>query len=51
MVGIGTAEGDASNALLAIHFHEVRIFKGEGVVLRAADAKRDLLTVVVLVHG
>ena len=31
MVGIGTAERDASNALLGIHFHEVGIFKGEGV--------------------
>ena len=37
MVGIGTAEEDASNALLAVHFHEVGIFKGGGVVLGAVD--------------
>ena len=32
LVGIGTAEEDASNALLRIHFHEVTIFKGGGCV-------------------
>ena len=33
-----TAEKDASNALLAVHFHEVTIFNGGGWKLGAVDA-------------
>ena len=38
MVGIGTVDEDASNALLVIDFREVGFFKGGGWTVGAVDA-------------
>ena len=43
MVGIGTAEEDASNPLLPVHFHEVGIYKGWGLLCCLGSRRRLLL--------